>query len=105
VKFVALLIFMYFMVGLIGGIAVSEATSKKPFKSASPTNLHSERPPFELPLELLFLGILLGLPFLGYRRAKLRGEFLRFSPKVWLILPPSLLISGFIAGLLAFRFL
>ena len=104
-KFVAILIFMYFMLGFIGGIAVMEATAKKPFKPAPTTNLPSERPPFELPLELLFLAILLGLPFLGYRRAKSKGEFLRFSPRVWLILPPCLLVSGFVAGLLAFRFL
>ncbi len=104
-KFVALLIFMYFMLGFIGGIAVSEATAKKPFKPASAANVRPERPPLELPLELLLLAILLGLPFFGYRRAKRQGEFFRFGPRVWLILPPCLLGVGFGAGLLAFRFL
>ena len=105
-KFIALLIFIYFMLGFIGGIALSEATLKRPFNVQTPPNPHKpERPPFQLALEILLLAILLGLPFLGYRRARQQGEFLRFSPKVWLILPPSLVGSGFLAGFLAFRFL
>ncbi len=98
-KFVAILVFMYFFLGFITGIAVMEETGRNGSRAESSS---IERPPLELPLELLLLAILLGLPVLGYRRARKQGEFMRFGPRTWLVLPPSLLVAGFGAGILAF---
>lgn len=101
-NFVAILILMYFMLGFIAGMAISEGrgTIIVPSEASTP-----EKPPFELPLQLLLLTLLLGLPVLGYRRARKQGEFLRFSPRVWIFLPPLLLMSGFITGILALKYL
>jgi hypothetical protein len=101
-KFIAILILLYFMLGFLGAIAICESR-RKVFIPPKPSV--SENPPLEVPLEILLLGILLGLPVLGYKRAKKQGEFLRFTPRVWLVLPPLLLVSGFLAGFLAFRYL
>lgn len=105
-NFTALLILVYFMIGFVGGLGLSEALKKTSYKSPPPVHSYPvERPPFEIPGMILLLLIFAGLPFFGYRRAKMQGTFLRFSSRAWLILPPSLLASGFVAGFLAFRFL
>ena len=101
-KVVAVLILMYFMLGFLAGGLIIESRSHR-FNPPKPW--FRENPPFELPLEILLLVILLGLPVLGYRRARKQGEFLRFSPRVWCFLPPALLIAGFMSSFLAYRFL
>lgn len=95
-KFIAILICMYIGLGFWAGSAVKTlwgggSLSNGPMRY-QPTLVEQAMP-------FLLVGVLLGLPFLGYNRAKKNGEFLRFSPKVWIILPIVLVVGGFAAGL------
>ncbi len=95
-KFIAILIFMYIVLGFCAGDA-----AKTLWHGGSLSSRPMKYPPslLERALPFVLLGVLLGLPVLGYKRAKTQGEFLRFSPTVWMYLPPILVAGGFIAGL------
>ncbi len=101
-KFIAILILMYFMMGFLAGMWLLES---RRHRIAPPKPSIQETPPFELPLQLLLLAILLGLPLVGYAKARKQGEFLRFSPKVWMFLPPSMVLGGIGCSFLSMRFL
>ena len=95
-KFVAILICMYFALGFTAGSA-----TKTLWHGGSLSSGPVKYPPsaLEQSLPFVLLAVLLGLPVLGYYRAKKQGEFLRFSPRVWIILPPVVVASGFLAAL------
>jgi hypothetical protein len=94
-KFLAILVLLY--VGL-GFFVTTELLAR--FDGVPDSAI--EKPPFQTPLIVLLMGLLLALPVVGMRRASKQGTFLRCGPRIWAYVPASLLLTG-ILGSLAFR--
>jgi hypothetical protein len=100
-KIVAIIILVYFMMGFCSGLFIIE--HQKPQQPAA--WYKPESPPYELPLEILLLGIFLALPVAGVIRAKKQGTFLHLPQKFWLWGPGILFIVGLSLAFPAWRYL
>jgi len=98
-KIIAILILGYFAIGFMGTGFLIGAIKEKPKKTNA---LGPETPPATIPLTLLLLAGFLSLPFLGYRKAKKQGTFLRFGPKFWLQGPTVLFVMGVVTALITY---
>jgi hypothetical protein len=101
VKFIAILVLLYFMLGFLAGGTIIE--SRKPQKPAP--WYKPEPPPYQRPLEFLLLGLLLALPVAGVIRSRKQGAFLHLPEKFWRYGPLLLFTAGFGSSFLAWRFL